>query len=291
MVHRKRSGRHYITGSGRSPPSRARQPARNGRSGMEKIPFKLEAGFAARGRPARGDREARRGPGRRAERIRRCSASPGAGKTYVVSQVIQQVQRPTLVLAHNKTLAAQLYGEFRELLSAEFRRVLRLLLRLLPAGSVRAVLRHLHREGLLDQRAHRADAAFGDQGAARASGLDHRRHRLLDLRPRRSEGLSVDGPAPGARRPHRSAQAPAAPGGHAVHAQRHGPDTGHLSRARRCDRHFPGGVGARGGAGRALRRHHRLDRALRSADRRGRRARCRDSRCIPARTTSRRASA
>ena len=37
----------------------------------------------------------------------------GSGKTYVVSQVIQRVQRPTLVLAHNKTLAAQLYGEFR----------------------------------------------------------------------------------------------------------------------------------------------------------------------------------
>jgi excinuclease ABC subunit B len=38
----------------------------------------------------------------------------GTGKTYVVSQVIQQVQKPTLVLAHNKTLAAQLYAEFRE---------------------------------------------------------------------------------------------------------------------------------------------------------------------------------
>jgi excinuclease ABC subunit B len=38
----------------------------------------------------------------------------GTGKTYVVSQVIQQAQKPTLVLAHNKTLAAQLYAEFRE---------------------------------------------------------------------------------------------------------------------------------------------------------------------------------
>ncbi len=38
----------------------------------------------------------------------------GTGKTYVVSQVIAQVQKPTLVLAHNKTLAAQLYAEFRE---------------------------------------------------------------------------------------------------------------------------------------------------------------------------------
>ena len=38
----------------------------------------------------------------------------GSGKTYTIANVIQQVQRPTLVLAHNKTLAAQLYGEFRE---------------------------------------------------------------------------------------------------------------------------------------------------------------------------------
>jgi excinuclease ABC subunit B len=38
----------------------------------------------------------------------------GSGKTYTCSCVIAQVQRPTLVLAHNKTLAAQLYGEFKE---------------------------------------------------------------------------------------------------------------------------------------------------------------------------------
>src|ERR1700729_4479777 len=38
----------------------------------------------------------------------------GSGKTFSVAEVIQKVQRPTLVLSHNKTLAAQLYGEFRE---------------------------------------------------------------------------------------------------------------------------------------------------------------------------------
>ena len=37
----------------------------------------------------------------------------GTGKTYVISKVIEQVQKSTLVLAHNKTLAAQLYAEFR----------------------------------------------------------------------------------------------------------------------------------------------------------------------------------
>src|SRR5690554_6788475 len=38
----------------------------------------------------------------------------GSGKTYVMANVIAAVQRPTLILAHNKTLAAQLYGEMRE---------------------------------------------------------------------------------------------------------------------------------------------------------------------------------
>src|SRR5581483_6696675 len=38
----------------------------------------------------------------------------GSGKTFTMANVIAQVQRPTLVLSHNKTLAAQLFGEFRE---------------------------------------------------------------------------------------------------------------------------------------------------------------------------------
>ena len=37
----------------------------------------------------------------------------GSGKTYTIANVIQKVQKPTLVLAHNKTLAAQLYNEFK----------------------------------------------------------------------------------------------------------------------------------------------------------------------------------
>lgn len=38
----------------------------------------------------------------------------GSGKTFTMANVIQQIDRPTLVLSHNKTLAAQLYGEFKE---------------------------------------------------------------------------------------------------------------------------------------------------------------------------------
>ena len=38
----------------------------------------------------------------------------GSGKTFTMANVVQQLQRPTIVMAHNKTLAAQLYGEFKE---------------------------------------------------------------------------------------------------------------------------------------------------------------------------------
>lgn len=39
----------------------------------------------------------------------------GSGKTFTIANVIEKIQKPTLVIAHNKTLAAQLYGEFKEL--------------------------------------------------------------------------------------------------------------------------------------------------------------------------------
>ena len=37
----------------------------------------------------------------------------GSGKTFTMANVIQQVQRPALIISHNKTLAAQLYSEFK----------------------------------------------------------------------------------------------------------------------------------------------------------------------------------
>ena len=39
----------------------------------------------------------------------------GTGKTFTIANVIEKVQKPTLILAHNKTLAGQLYLEFKEL--------------------------------------------------------------------------------------------------------------------------------------------------------------------------------
>ena len=39
----------------------------------------------------------------------------GSGKTFTMANVIENIQRPTLILSHNKTLAAQLYSEFKGL--------------------------------------------------------------------------------------------------------------------------------------------------------------------------------
>jgi len=51
---------------------------------------------------------------RRGDRHQTLMGVTGSGKTYVMAKIIEAVQRPTIVMAHNKTLAAQLYTEFRE---------------------------------------------------------------------------------------------------------------------------------------------------------------------------------
>src|SRR4051812_46503314 len=51
---------------------------------------------------------------RKRDRMQALLGVTGSGKTFTMANVIAQLQRPTLVMAHNKTLAAQLYEEFRE---------------------------------------------------------------------------------------------------------------------------------------------------------------------------------
>ena len=77
-------------------------------------PFRMVSDFVPAGdQPAAIERLCR---GRRtgATGSRRCSASPAAGKSATIAWTIEQVQRPTLVIAPNKSLAAQLANEFRE---------------------------------------------------------------------------------------------------------------------------------------------------------------------------------
>ena len=49
------------------------------------------------------------------EKVQVLMGATGTGKTFTIANVIEKVNKPTLVLVHNKTLAGQLYAEFKEL--------------------------------------------------------------------------------------------------------------------------------------------------------------------------------
>ena len=80
---------------------------------MARANFHLQAPFEPAGDQPKAIAELIGGPRARTTASRRCSASPGPGKTMTMANVIAQYGRPTLVLSHNKTLAAQLYGELK----------------------------------------------------------------------------------------------------------------------------------------------------------------------------------
>lgn len=77
------------------------------------VPFKVEAPFSPTGdQPQAIDRLVE--GVRRGERGQVLLGATGTGKTFTMAKVIEEVQKPTLVIAHNKTLAAQLASEFKE---------------------------------------------------------------------------------------------------------------------------------------------------------------------------------
>ena len=49
----------------------------------------------------------------RGDKYQTLMGATGTGKTFTISKVIEEIQKPTIVISHNKTLAAQLYGEFK----------------------------------------------------------------------------------------------------------------------------------------------------------------------------------
>jgi excinuclease ABC subunit B len=76
--------------------------------------FELKSDYQPRGDQPQAIRELVEGI-RRGDHHQVLLGVTGSGKTFTMANVVAEVQRPTLVLAHNKTLAAQLYGEFKEL--------------------------------------------------------------------------------------------------------------------------------------------------------------------------------
>ncbi len=75
--------------------------------------FKLHLPFKPRGDQPKAIRELVKGI-ERGERFQTLLGVTGSGKTFTIANVIAEVGLPTLVISHNKTLAAQLYGEFKE---------------------------------------------------------------------------------------------------------------------------------------------------------------------------------
>src|SRR3972149_11968690 len=74
--------------------------------------FKLGSSYEPRGDQAQAIEALVRGV-RDGEKHQVLLGVTGSGKTYTMAKVLEQINRPTLVLAHNKTLAAQLYHEFK----------------------------------------------------------------------------------------------------------------------------------------------------------------------------------
>ena len=74
--------------------------------------FKVVSDFSPTGDQPQAIDQLSRGIGE-GDRYQTLLGVTGSGKTFTVANVVQEVQRPTLVLAHNKTLAAQLYSEFK----------------------------------------------------------------------------------------------------------------------------------------------------------------------------------
>ncbi|MEJ6556256.1 MAG: DEAD/DEAH box helicase family protein, partial [Flavobacteriaceae bacterium] len=77
------------------------------------MPFQLESEFSPTGDQPQAIKELCEGFSGK-EKHMTLQGVTGSGKTFTVANVVQNLQRPTLVLAHNKTLAAQLYSDFKK---------------------------------------------------------------------------------------------------------------------------------------------------------------------------------
>jgi excinuclease UvrABC helicase subunit UvrB len=90
----------------------------------------------------------------------------GTGKTFTAAKVLERLQRPALVMAPNKTLAAQLANEFREFLPDNAVEYFVSYYDYYQPEAYVPLVRHLHREGRDDQRRDRPAPASRDHGAA-----------------------------------------------------------------------------------------------------------------------------
>ena len=209
----------------------------------------------------------------------------GSGKTFTMAKVIEAVQRPALILAPNKTLAAQLYSEFKQFFpenAVEY--FVSYYDYYQPEAYIPRTDTYIEKDSSIneeiDRMRHSATRAIleRDDVIIVASRVLHLRHRLgRDL-----FGHGAHHRARQAHRPHGS-DAPAL--GPAIPAQRRQFRARRLPRARRHDRHLPGALRGPGLAHRAVRRRGRFHHRIRSPDRQEGRRRSIRSRSMRTRIT------
>jgi len=114
----------------------------------------------------------------------------GSGKTFTMANIIERVNRPTLILSHNKTLAAQLYAEFKSFFPKNRCPLFRFLLRLLPTRGIHSIVRQIYREGLDDKRRDRPFASCRNNSSiVGQTRCGYRFIRVVSVRHWQSGGL------------------------------------------------------------------------------------------------------
>ena len=154
-------------------------------------PFRAEGRLQARRRPAGGDRASWSTGSQSGLAHQTLLGVTGSGKTFTIANVIQQVQRPTLVLAHNKTLAAQLYGEFKEFFpdnAVEY--FVSYYDYYQPEAYVPSSDTYIEKDSSINEHIEQMRLS-ATKALLERPRCDHRRDRVGDLRPRRSAGVSV----------------------------------------------------------------------------------------------------
>ena len=123
------------------------------------------------------------------DRFQTLLGATGTGKTFTMAATIAEVQRPSLVIAHNKTLAAQLCNEFREFFpdnAVEY--FVSYYDYYQPEAYVPAQDLYIEKDSSINDEIDRLRLR-GDGGALRSPRCDHRRLGLLHLRDRLTPGL------------------------------------------------------------------------------------------------------
>ena len=155
-------------------------------------PFKVVSDFQPAGDQPKAIEQLSEGI-QRGDRFQTLLGITGSGKSATIAWTIEQVQRPTLILAPNKSLAAQLAQEMREFFPNNRVEYFVSYYDYYQPEAYIAVERHLHREGLVDQRRDRPPAPLGHRRAAHPSR--HHRRRLGQLHLRHGQPRGVPGAA------------------------------------------------------------------------------------------------